>query len=734
MTQGVTHGVTHESSPARPGPRAQPAPRARRRPARSPGPYLQKRVGTFYFRKRLSRRLSEKCGSEFLCISLRTSFQREAMQRALRLLATLDEAEQTMLSEPAIEALKPEEIRVLITEALRLELGKIIDGQQAAAARSDEEIDSRIEALEEEIKRLRRASRRNDFDPAHEWLAPAARTTSVTPPSRLTTDVGREVLGVMRQLVEVAIAVEDGEDAVSRSAPLVAPYSSASVKDFVQKPVLISNATEESKKHYSATVQKTVQVTSSLLVTFATDCPVDLLTKEKQKEFFAFLSRLPKDHGRKHGKNRYNSEGTPLTKLEEIEAADQRDARIKDEIRAMDISQHEKRALLADRLTPRVTVANLHKHLGNLGRIFHGARELGAASGLDLITRKELAEHLATLRTGDPLDLRVTQGKERLAWTTERLEKFFTSPLFRGCFSKHRRSRPGKVIIRDASYWIPLIVVMMGTRIEEILQLRRTDLQKRNRMHVLSIGTHGNAEQTTKNEDSRRFIPIPDSLLKLGFVDWVHTLPAEHGPLLFPEAAARSGSGKLSDAFGKHFRRLLENLGVGDSEEDFYALRKTLLSALDQANVPDAVRKAIAGHKQQDIINRHYTAQNAPKLRTALDLADYGLEIQHSERHGYPIIVGCSVGRERVFEASVELGDQGEAKQVRVIDCADGKEVFAAHISFDSTYAGGKHEGLRIMSPFDAAKRLSEYDAEGYLRRPKYGPKLAALESLEAYA
>ena len=26
----------------------------------------------------------------------------------------------------------------------------------------------------------------------------------------------------------------------------------------------------------------------------------------------------------------------------------------------MDISQHEKRALLADRLTPRVTVANLH--------------------------------------------------------------------------------------------------------------------------------------------------------------------------------------------------------------------------------------------------------------------------------------------------------------------------------------------------------------------------------------
>ena len=253
------------------------------------------------------------------------------MQRALRLLATLDEAEQTMLSEPAIEELKPEEIRVLITEALRLELGKIIEGQDTAAARSDEEIDSRNEALEEEIKRLRRASRRNDFDAAREWLEPAARTMSVTSPSRLTADVGREVLAVMRQLVEVAVAVEDGEDAVSRSAPLVAPYSSASVKDFVQKPVLISNATEESKKHYSATVQKTVQVTSSLLVAFLSDSAVDLLTKEKQKEFFAFLSRLPKDHGRKHGKNRYNSEGTPLTKLKEIEAADQRDARIKDE-------------------------------------------------------------------------------------------------------------------------------------------------------------------------------------------------------------------------------------------------------------------------------------------------------------------------------------------------------------------------------------------------------------------
>ena len=153
------------------------------------------------------------------------------------------------------------------------------------------------------------------------WLEPAARTMSVTSPSRLTADVGREVLAVMRQLVEVAVAVEDGEDAVSRSAPLVAPYSSASVKDFVQKPVLISNATEESKKHYSATVQKTVQVTSSLLVAFLSDSAVDLLTKEKQKEFFAFLSRLPKDHGRKHGKNRYNSEGTPLTKLKETRSA-----------------------------------------------------------------------------------------------------------------------------------------------------------------------------------------------------------------------------------------------------------------------------------------------------------------------------------------------------------------------------------------------------------------------------
>lgn len=187
------------------------------------------------------------------------------MQRALRLLATLDQAEQTMLSEPEIEELKPEEIRVLITETLRLELGKIIEGQDTAAARSDEEIDSRIEALEEEIKRLRRASRRNDFDAAREWLAPAARTTAITPPNELPADVGREILGVMRQLVEVAVAVGDGEDAVSRSAPLVAPHSSASVKDFVQKPVLISTATEESRKHYSATVQKTVQVNSPMV-------------------------------------------------------------------------------------------------------------------------------------------------------------------------------------------------------------------------------------------------------------------------------------------------------------------------------------------------------------------------------------------------------------------------------------------------------------------------------------
>ena len=99
MTQTLTQGVTHARSPDVVSSRQQGAsktPSARRRGAKSAGPYLQRRGQIFYFRKRLPKPLAERVKRAFLCFSLQTHVVSEAMIRVGRVLAALELAETQM--------------------------------------------------------------------------------------------------------------------------------------------------------------------------------------------------------------------------------------------------------------------------------------------------------------------------------------------------------------------------------------------------------------------------------------------------------------------------------------------------------------------------------------------------------------------------------------------------------------------------------------------------------------
>jgi hypothetical protein len=86
----VTHGVTQTVTQGAPGGRDS---RRRARP-RSGGPYLLRRGATWYFRKRVSGPVSEKCTRVFFCISLRTHLLLDATVRAAALLVAFSKAEE----------------------------------------------------------------------------------------------------------------------------------------------------------------------------------------------------------------------------------------------------------------------------------------------------------------------------------------------------------------------------------------------------------------------------------------------------------------------------------------------------------------------------------------------------------------------------------------------------------------------------------------------------------------
>lgn len=736
VTQDVTQGAPctlPEPSPARALRSGHQA--GRRRPA---GPYLQRRGRIFYFRKRLPYVIAEKGRQKFFCLSLRTSFLPEAMSRVARLLAIVEREETKIMIDQTYQQMPAEEITLLLTEALRAELARILLQQDSGAILDDDAIDTRIALLEHESLSLKRRARSNDFTNVEQPLRKAAQALGIALPETLPNDLGRRAVDLIRELKDLEGRALDGEDARSAASPVVARFSTASVDKFLStRSVMLSECWERAlKNHPTKSMKGNIDAIARTALEFFGDVPVSMITRLKQEEFFAWMARLPKSQGRSHGKNRHTErarrEGRPveerqqLTKQDEIDIADAKDEAETEALRARtDICDLEKRALLVEKLVPRLTMTTLRRNRDGLNRFFKAASDLGCSDLPKVLSYREVDRAIQAAAPDDPLYIRVTKPKLRMPWTEERLAQLLSCPIFTGCASEHRRWKPGPVIVRDAFYWVPLLVLTLGSRIEEILLLKRKSLRLRNQVACLALGF--SSDVTGKTEDSERIVPIPQLLLDLGFVDWIKSRDESHGPLLFPEIARRTVTGKVTEAFGKALTRTLGHLELADFDEDFYAMRKTLSSILRGANVTDGQRQAIAGHKSGSILNRHYTAHHTKDLKSAVDKADFKLEIVHSARHGHPVIAACGLAPLESFSVEVVLGEDGEAETIRVIGAGSVENLF----SFDRGAVPHDAASKRV-AVLNAAKEFRKLVDDRPLRMPRNSAKRAAVEHFHA--
>jgi putative membrane protein len=132
---------------------------------------------------------------------------------------------------------------------------------------------------------------------------------------------------------------------------------------------------------------------------------------------------------------------------------------------------------------------------------------------------------------------------------------------------------------------------------------------------ILCFRVEERPESGPKTESSERVVPLPETLLRLGFREWWFDSFHFPGPLLFRSATTSRRDGKASGNFGKRRTTLWTHFGIADWNEDGYALRRTFLTGLDLAGASDAIRHAIAGHEQGEVSNRHYTETNLGKLK-----------------------------------------------------------------------------------------------------------------------
>jgi integrase len=245
----------------------------------------------------------------------------------------------------------------------------------------------------------------------------------------------------------------------------------------------------------------------------------------------------------------------------------------------------------------RLARASVNKYLTALSSLFEWA-VLNAYADMNPAHK---------LRVG--LDKRADE--QRLPFSVDDLNTIFTSPLYAA--GKPDPAHPER-------WWIPLLAVFSGARLDELCQLLETDVVERDGVPMIRITDEGG--KALKAKSSRRDIPIHPTLIALGFLDYVASVRKSGEKKLWP-SLAKNARGSWSQNFSKWFGRWKVELSIKDKKKVFHSFRHNVADRLRNADIELELRNALLGHSQGAMGARYGEGFKPKVLLAALQRVEY---------------------------------------------------------------------------------------------------------------
>lgn len=219
--------------------------------------------------------------------------------------------------------------------------------------------------------------------------------------------------------------------------------------------------------------------------------------------------------------------------------------------------------------------------------------------------------------------------EDRRPFTLEQLRRIFQSPIYTGCVDDQRRwSRPGPDRPRGTRFWIPLIALFHGMRLNEICQLRLADVQSIEGVTVFHVRPSAGL-QRVKTEAGRRIVPLHSFLKRLQFEEYVATIRAAGKDRLFPDLREDT-RGYYSDGFQKWFARLLAHSDAAGDRTSFHSFRHNWRDAMREARVPQERVRLIGGWKRTSTDEMYGAGLSAKALQRDIAKVKYpNLNLDH---------------------------------------------------------------------------------------------------------
>lgn len=223
------------------------------------------------------------------------------------------------------------------------------------------------------------------------------------------------------------------------------------------------------------------------------------------------------------------------------------------------------------------------------------------------------------------------------------LNKIFSAEWFQLGGAK-RNKTGGLGSFRPYYYWLPLLGLHCGARLNEISQLYLDDIieYEVGKFYIfVNDATSESAgaknpikahDKSIKNPNSKRVVPIHSTLIKLGLADYIKTLKAKGEERLFPELKHDEvkGYGKAAGRwFNEHF--LGKQLRFErDGMKAFHSFRHTFITSLIDKAAPEHIISAIVGHERGETTSfKRYGKDDAERLCPYIESLDFKLPTIH---------------------------------------------------------------------------------------------------------
>lgn len=265
----------------------------------------------------------------------------------------------------------------------------------------------------------------------------------------------------------------------------------------------------------------------------------------------------------------------------------------------------------ASRNYARIGPTTVNRHLSTIAPVFAWA----AGEGMIPEEARPFWDRMQ-VKTG----IKVTglkPNQERPPYTHDQILEIAQHPIWTGRKSDYFYNSQGTVIVRDSLYWGFPIALLHGLRREEFAQLKVKHVRQIDDIWVFDLHE---IEVDVKQGASRRYVPLHDKLLALGFLE-AAVLGRPKDERLFPELAAGDDTDRFGDSLGKRFSRVLDHLEIvvirkngTESDGCYHPLRHRFVTDLGATDVKDGIIDYLSGHTSEQRNGERLRYQDDPPV------------------------------------------------------------------------------------------------------------------------